>query len=302
MGTIDLNALPLFKTLAETCSFSATAKQHRHPKSKVSRDIAALESALGLRLFHRSTRKVSLSTAGAAFLDRVSSSLHALQTATADWPEQQEEPAGRIRVTAPTDLGGAVLAEIATRFSRRYPAVELEMHLTNRAIDLVAEGFDLALRIATKPLKDSALVGKKSGEVRLLLYAAPSYLARTKLPRTPQDLAHHSWVRFGSERTLKLASQNEIEHVQIRGNLQSSDMLFIHEALCQGAGIGVLPTFLANDSVAAGRLTQVLPRWSAPSGSLWILHHRAKVEPRKITAFREFVLESICNRPLGLRV
>lgn len=299
MGTIDLNALPLFVTVAESSSFSAAAARLGVPKSSVSRGIASLESAMGVRLFHRTTRKVSLSTAGVAFLDRVSSPLAVLRKSVADLPELEEQPSGRLRVTAATDLGSTVLAEIVARFVARYPAVDVEFRLTNAYVDLVAEAFDVALRITTKQLRDSSLVARDAGMVVLQLYASPSYLALRGTPRMPRDLDLHTWVLFRDAAPLQLRGPGKPVTVERRGSIQCDDMFFVRETLRHGAGIGMLPTFIAHELVATGQLVAVLPRWSVPTGQLWIVHHGARPLPRKVVAFRDFVLESLKARPLG---
>jgi DNA-binding transcriptional LysR family regulator len=299
MGTIDLNTLPLFAAVAETSSFSAAAEKLGLPKSSVSRGIASLEGAVGVRLFHRTTRKVSLSTAGVAFLDRISSSLASLQKSVADLPELEEEPSGRLRVTAAVDLGATVLAEVVARFVARYPGVEVDLRLTNAYVDLVAEGLDVALRIATRPLKDSSLVARNAGKVTLNLYASPSYLALRGTPRIPRDLDAHTWVLFRRGGALRLLGPGKRVTIARRGPIQCDDMLFMREALRQGAGVGMLPAFVANDLVAAGQLVCILPRFSVPTGRLWIVHHGGRHLARKVVAFRDFVLDALKARPLG---
>ncbi|MEO6420504.1 MAG: LysR substrate-binding domain-containing protein [Polyangiaceae bacterium] len=299
MGTIDLNLLPLFAAVAETFSFSAAAEKLGLPKSSVSRGIASLEEEMGVRLFHRTTRHVALSTAGAALLDRISSPLALLQESVGALPELEEEPSGRLRVTAAVDFGATVLAEIVTRFVARYPKVDLDLRLTNARVDLVAAGFDVALRIATTPLKDSALVARNAGVVTLQLYASPSYLALRGMPRAPRDLAAHSWVLFPTMRTLRLAGPGKPVTIVPEGRIQCDDMFFVREALRHGSGIGMLPSFLADGDVSGGHLVRVLPRWNVPTGQLWLIYHGAVHLPRKVLAFRDFVLDALKLRPLG---
>ena len=298
MGTIDLGLLPIFTAVAQSFSFSVAAEKLGLPKSSVSRGIASLEEEMGVRLFHRTTRRVSLSTAGAAFLDRISSPLASLQRSVSDLPEREEEPSGRLRVTAAVDFGSTVLAEIASRFVARYPRVNLELRLTNAQVDLVAEGFDMALRIATRPLKDSSLVARNAGVVTLQLYASPSYLALWGTPRTPRDLDLYTWILFPTTRTLRLAGPGKPVIVTPQGRIRCDDMFFVRETLRHGAGIGILPSFLATEDVSAGHLVRVLPRWNVPTGQLWVVYHGAKHLPRKVVAFRDFVLDSLKARPL----
>ncbi len=299
MGTIDLNLLPVFTAVADTSSFSAAAERLGIPKSTVSRGVASLESAMGVRLFHRTTRRVSLSTAGAAIRDRIASSLAALQESLGHLPEQEREPSGRLRVTAAVDFGATVLAEIVARFATRYPGVEVEMRLSNAVVDLVAEGFDVALRISTRALKDSPLVARNVGTIVLQPYASPNYLARRGAPREPSDLADHEWIQFRGAGPLRLRGPDRTVTIEPRGRIVCDDMFFVREVLRHGAGIGMLPAFLAEGDVAAGRLSPVLQRWSVPTGQLWLICHGARPLPRKVTAFRDFVTESLKVRPIS---
>ncbi|WP_394850815.1 LysR substrate-binding domain-containing protein [Pendulispora brunnea] len=296
MGTIDFNLLPLFVAVAETSSFSRAAVKLNVRKSSVSRGIAALEGAMNVRLFHRTTRQVSLTTAGTALLERASAPLASLQRSVLDLPEVQESVSGQLRITAPIDLGSTVLAPIVARFSSLHPGLEIDLRLTNAFVDLVAEGIDIAFRIASRPLKDSSLTAQKIGAVHLQLFASPGYLARKGRPRSPDDLAKHSWVTFRHAERLKLVGPNGTATVGCRGPIRCDDMFFMREILRQGAGIGLLPTFVAGSDVTAGELVHALPQWTVPQGQLWFLYPSARHLPRKVIAFREFVVECLRGR------
>ncbi len=286
---VDLNHLPLFVTVAETGSMSDTARRLGLPKSSVSRGVAALEAALGVQLFHRTTRKVTLTTAGAAFLERAQRALLLVREATQALPEQEAEPSGVLRLTAPVDLGLTVLPELAAQFTARYPGVRLEVRLSNREEDLVAEGFDLALRVA-KRLRDSSLVARRLGSLELRLYASPGYLARRGAPRGVDELAGHAWLGLKGLRALDGAPEPV---------LVADDLSFLLQAARAGMGVAALPSFLAQPEVSAGRLARVLPRWATLAGALWLVHPKTAHPPRKVTAFRDFLLEALAARPLG---
>lgn len=296
MSSLDLNLLPIFVAVAETSSFSAAAKKLGMPKSTVSRGVASLEEALGVPLFHRTTRKVSLSTAGASLLARSGALVASLQEAVTELPELQEIPSGTVRITAPIDFGAAVLADIVARFTARYPSLQVDLRLTNAVVDLIAEGVDLAFRISARPLVSSSLVAQKVGPVSMQLYAAPGYLARAGTPRSPEELAQHSWVNFRSWPRVRLAGPERTVTVEAKGRVSCDDMFFVRESLRAGAGIGVLPMFVAKDEVAAGNLVRVLPKWSPPGGQLWLVWPGGNKPPRKVAAFRELVLESLRAR------
>ena len=300
MGTVDLNLLTIFAAVARTSSFSAAAEQLRLPKSSVSRGIAALELSMGVRLVNRTTRHVALSTAGAALHERVTPQLSALVHALGALPELEEEPSGKLRITALPDFGAAVLAEIVARFLARHPAVEIELRLTTDVIDLVAEGFDLAFRSSRRRLRDSSLRARKLGALAMQVFAAPSYLARRGSPRSPVDLAGHDWVIYRGLDAIRLESAGERALVEPRGRVVCDDMSFGRAAIVAGAGLGILQPFLAEADVISGALVRVLPRWAVPTSDLWLVSTAAKHAPRKVTAFRDFVIESLRARPMAL--
>src|SRR5512141_683317 len=157
---MDLNLLTVFEAVARTSSFSIAARELGIPKSSASRAVARLEDELHVQLLFRTTRKVSLSPAGTALYDRTHPLLRSMKAALGELPETDEAPAGTLRVTAPVDLGVLFLAEVVTRYTARYPAVSVELHLTGRVVDLVGEGFDLALRVGSR-LADSTLVVRR---------------------------------------------------------------------------------------------------------------------------------------------
>jgi DNA-binding transcriptional LysR family regulator len=300
MGTVDLNLLAIFAAVARTSSFSAAARELGIPKSSVSRAIAGLELAMGVHLVHRTTRHVALSTAGVALHERVTPQLSALLRSLGDLPELEEQPSGKLRITALPDFGATVLAEIVTRFVVRHPAVEVELRLTTAVVDLVAEGFDLAFRVSMRRLRDSSLTSRRVGVVAMQVFAAPSYLARRGTPRSPSDLASYEWVVLRGLSAIEMKDAAESAVVEPRGRVVCDDMAFVHAATREGAGLGVLPTYLAQADVAAGALVRVLPRWTTRTGDLWILSPAARHTPRKVTAFRDFVIESLKARPLAL--
>ncbi|MFE8603788.1 LysR family transcriptional regulator [Archangium violaceum] len=288
---MDLNLLGLFIAVAETGSFSEAARRLGLPKSSVSRGVASLEASVGAQLLHRTTRHVSLSTAGTALYERAAPLLASLKEAVGTLPEREEAPSGELRLTAPHDMGATFLPEVVARFTARYPSVRVDCRLTNRNVDLVAEGFDLALRASGAKLADSSLMVRRLGALDVQLFASPTYLARRGTPRSPEELAQHELVVF---RGLKYLRELE-KHARVLGD----DMLFLREAAKAGAGIAVLPTFLAQADVTSGQLVRVLPRYAQPSTSLVMLYPRTQHVPRKVSAFRDFLLEFLKGRPLS---
>jgi DNA-binding transcriptional LysR family regulator len=286
---MDLNLIRTFAAVAQARSFSDAAKRLGLPKSSVSRSIARLEAATRVQLLRRTTRQVTLTPAGTALFDRVRLSLEGLESAMHELPETDEQPSGELRITGPGDLGGFLLAEAAVRFTARYPAVTVDAVLTNRLVDLVAEGFDLAFRISPRPLKDSSLVARKLAPVQGQLYASPQYLERRGTPRTVKDLNDHDWVLFRA--APKKLTLNDGSEVTPRGRVRCDDMLFSHAAIRAGGGIGFLPRWLAEADMKAGTLVPVLPRHAQMNGYVYLVHPAARHVPLKVTAFRDVLLE-----------
>jgi DNA-binding transcriptional LysR family regulator len=296
---MDLNLITVFEAVARSRSFSAAAKELRLPKSSVSRGVARLEAELGAQLLFRTTRQVSLTAAGTALYDRMAPLLRSVQAALGEVPEREEEPSGVLRVTAPVDLGVLFLAEVVSRYIARYPSVSVDLHLTGRVVDLVAEQFDVALRVAAK-LQDSTLVVRKAAPIALRLFASPVYLARRGTPRTEAELAEHDRVVFrgGPEKLRVAGARDSSSAVAGQARIVCDDLLFARDAVRAGAGIGLLPTFMAEPDVVAGRLVRVLPRHERIAGSLHVVSPAAKHVPRKVTAFRELVHELVGARGL----
>jgi DNA-binding transcriptional LysR family regulator len=293
---MDLNLLTLFEAVARSASFSAAAGELGLPKSSVSRGVAALEAELGVQLLFRTTRQVSPTEAGTALYDRISPLLREVKSALGELPEREEGPSGTLRVTAPADVGALFLADVVTRYTARYPVVSVDLHLTGRVVDLVAEGFDAALRVGAK-LEDSTLVTRRVAPIVLQLFASPVYLAHKGTPRSEAELAGHEWVIFRSgPQKLRVASPREAIGVSARGRITCDDLLFARDAVRGGAGLALLPTFVAAPDVRAGRLVRVLPRYERQAGWLHVVTPAAKHVPAKVTAFRELIVEILNAR------
>lgn len=298
MAPIDLNRLHAFVAVHSGGSFSAAAARLGVPRSTVSRAVAALEASLDVRLFARTTRQVKTTAAGLALYDRVAPSLSKLETSLRELPRQEESPSGLLRITTIADLGTIVLAEAVSRYTARYPATQVELHFGHEVVDLVKDGFDLALRVLTRPPRSSTLVARKVGTVVVQLYAAPAYLARRPPPRSPAELRDYDWVSFAGSRGMgELVRHRDLRAVKARVTCQ--DAFFAREVLRTGGGIGVLPSFLADADVAAGTLVRVLPRWFMRTGTVRMVQPSRQHVPRKVTAFAELLLEMLRQRPMS---
>jgi len=285
--TIDLNAVATFVRVVDKDGFTAAAEALGVPKSTVSRAVKRLESDLGVRLLQRTTRRVSLTEAGRAYYERVSSALAGMSEARAAIGDLQDRPRGTVRVTAPPDVGANMLAPIISKFVRKYPEIRVELSVTNRLVDLVQEGFDLAVRMGK--LADSSLVARSLGTAELGLFASTQYLARAGTPRRLSDLRDHACVLFrgvnGSVRW-QLDGPKGQELVEVRGHFMTDDMSCARAAIASGAGIGLVPVF-ANE-----RLARVLPEYGIRGAPAHIVYPSARYVPLRVALLRDAILEA----------
>ncbi|MGC4119691.1 MAG: LysR substrate-binding domain-containing protein [Myxococcales bacterium] len=291
---MDLNLLSVFVKVAEASSFASAARALGLRRSSVSRAVGALEKELGVQLFSRTTRTVALTTAGAALHARVAPQLAALREAAEGLPEREDEPSGQLRLTAPADMVATFLPRAIAGFCERHPRVQVDLRLTSRRTDLVAEGFDVALRVAVHRLSDSTIVARKLTDLELQLYAAPSYLRRAGAPRTIAEAAEHPFVLLS-----QLQYPPPLQRSKARPRVVSDDMLFLSQMVKAGLGLGLLTTFVAQEDLAGGRLVRVLPKVSVRAGALYLVHPPAQHLPRKVTAFRDHLVGFLGENPIA---
>lgn len=289
---MDLNHLQLFVEVADHKSFTSAAKTLGMQRSSVSRSISALERDLEVQLFQRTTRSVSLTTAGDALYAKVVGHLTSLHAAVEELPEREEDASGMVLVTVSPDLGSDILPRALSAFAMRYPRVHVDVKVTNRVVDLVGEGFDAAVRPGPIPLPDSTLRARLLTGVTGGYFASPNYLARAGTPRSLNDLAEHDWV--GGPGRSQLAMQFHRPPI-----LAADDMLFVRQALREGLGLGVLPTFLARDDVSDGRLVRLqLSTEFGGTGGIWLVMPPGEHVPRKVRVLRDFLVDWFRTRPL----
>ncbi|WP_437600737.1 LysR family transcriptional regulator [Sorangium sp. So ce590] len=294
---MDLNRIAVFVRVVDERGFTAAARVLGLPKSSVSRSVALLEQALGARLLHRSTRSVRLTEAGAAFYERASRDVASLEEAAAMVADLEAVVRGTIRITAPVDVGVAMLEPAVARFVRRHPAVRIDVVLTGRVVDLVEEGFDLALRAG--PLRDGSVIARKIGQVEDALYASPRYLERAGVLGSLGDLAAHRCVLFRATRgraAWTLQGPAGDETVEVDGPLAVDELSFARRAVLAGVGVGLLPAVLCAREVARGRLVRVLPSHVASGAPLHLVYPSARYLPHRIAAFRDFLVEALTPR------
>lgn len=269
----DLNDLFLFAKVAEAGSFSAAGRRLGLPKSTLSRRIAALELTLDVRLIQRTSRKFSLTEAGERFLRHCQVIVSEAEAARLMLQGLQHEPAGTLRLSCPIVLLQQVFSPLITRYLRLYPQVDIQVEATNRAVDVIGEGFDLAIRVRRLPLEDSGLVVRRLAKAHGVALGSPDLLERYPLIRTPEDLAGIPAVSMtnpGNRIFWSLTHQEtgETRQVAPHARLVTDEMLALLNAVEGGIGISMLPLLLARDPLASGRLVRILPDWQSPDAIL----------------------------------
>jgi len=289
-----LSGMRAFTKVVEEGSFTAAARALGLPKSTVSRHVAALEDRLGVRLLHRTTRTLRPTEAGESYYDRARQILADVDDAEQEVTELQSNPRGRLRVTAGVSFGAAYLGDIVSTFSKKYPDVEVEINLTDRYVDLIGEGFDVAIRAGR--LDDSSLIAKRLGSARQLICGSPDYLKRRGTPRVVDDLREHSCIRFGLSRhgsawPLKSGS------VPVSGRLTIDNGELMLACAVNGLGLAMLPVFICGREVAAGRLVPVLEDEMLQSGGVYAVYPHSRNLSAKVRAFVDHATE--CCTPLA---
>ncbi len=259
----DLNDVLAFTAVADSGSFTRAAERLGWPKSSVSHRVARLEQCLGARLLERSTRRLRLTEVGARFHEHAQRVLQELDEAAATVESFRSRPQGLLRISASVVLGQALLPAMLVEFGALHPEVRLFVDLNNRRVDLLEEGFDLAIRAG--PLPDSTLVSRRLGSATARLFAAPAYLRRHGTPKAVAELARHALVDNAAtapgDGWVLTHDDGRHETLPARSRVTASDARLLAEVAALGAGIANLPAFVAAPAVAAGRLVPVLPGW-----------------------------------------
>ena len=288
-----LRDMSLFVELAKSRHFGRAAAALGLPPSTLSRRIAALEQGLGLRLFHRSTRRTELTEAGLAYFERCRLIVEEAEAAHDELRGRFSEPAGVIRVSMSVDYGLQTLAPLLSAFAQAHPGIELQLDLSARLADMLAEPVDLAIRMG--PLPDSTLVARRLTEVHAGLYAAPDYLARAGTPRRPADLAQHACIRraFGSSASSWTLQRRGVSTEQrVSGPVCANNMGMVMHMVRMGLGIGLLERGAAQLEVAAGRLQPVLPAWLPPAVPVSALT-ATRLLPLRVRLLLDFLAEKL---------
>jgi DNA-binding transcriptional LysR family regulator len=286
-----------FAKVVEHGGYAKAARALRIPKSRLSRHVAALETRLGVRLVNRSTRRFVVTEVGQevrrhalAMLAEADAAIEAVEFARA-------EPRGLIKASCPISLAETVMARFLPEFLARYPSVRLVLHSTNRRVDVLHEGFDLALRVRTKPSGEDGLVMRTFGEARHLLVAAKAYLDQRGRPQRPEELAEHVTLSFESEADRQTWELQDSAGVAVRvehsPRLMCHDFPMIRAAVLAGLGVALLPESVVRADLQSGGIEQLLPAWTLPLGVFHAVFPTRRGLLPSVRAFIDFLAEKM---------
>ena len=283
--TISLQDMAWFARVAELEGFTAAASALGVPKQTLSRRVAELERALGVPLLHRTTRKVRLSAAGAAYAARCAELVRLAEDANRALTDARDEPAGTLRVTADPVFGEAFLTALLVEYASRWPEVRLDVALTRRRVDLVEEGFDVAFRVGA--LDDASSHGARLGPATVRLCASRRYVARHGAPRTADELGAHACLIVGSDRVTRwpVPGPRGPRSVTVTGKHVFTSFAMAHAAARAGLGVAVFPEFACAEDIRRGRLVPVLDGHAVDVGAVWLLHSSRRFLPARVRAF-----------------
>ena len=295
---VEPNDLLLFARIVEAGSFSMAAQRLDLPKSTVSRRIAMLEASVGERLLQRTTRRLMLTEFGASLLEHARKVAEEVEAAGALAQHRQAAPSGKLRISMPQDFANVVMADMIPKFMERYPAVSLELDLSPRRVDLVAENFDIAIRMGDLP-EDSTLAARRVATQQFGLYAAPSYLAQRGLPEHPDDLLQHDLLcilsRTGGAVPWILQRGKVRWEKELTARLTANSPQLLAKIACSGGGIAASTDFIVAKYVKKGELVRVLPDWDLPGSTGWAVFPGRRLMPAKTRAFLDMLDEIFCK-------
>ena len=285
-----LNDMALFVEVVKAKGFRGAGEVLGIPNSTISRRIAALEKAIGLRLLHRTTRKIELTEAGQIYFERCKRIIDEARLAHEQLGGMLAQPTGVLRASLPVDFAQTYLAPLIAEFAQRYPGITFELDLTPRLVDLVSEPFDVAIRMGE--LADSQLIARQLALLTPKLYASPRYLAQHGEPREPADLVRHACLGLAKSTTWTLLRNGHSEPVAVGGRFAVNNVGMFRRLAALDMGVILLPEEVVADDLAAGRLQRILPQWHGKPTPVYALTE-TRLVPAKTARFIEFLRERL---------
>jgi DNA-binding transcriptional LysR family regulator len=295
----NLTDAAVFCQVVESGSFTAAAERLGLSRSVVSKYISRLEDRLGARLLNRTTRRLSLTEAGQAFFTRSQRGLQEIEAAEAEVSSLQAAPRGKLRLNTPMSFGILHIAPAIADFIACYPELSVDMNLDDRQVDLVEEGFDLAIRIAELP--DSSLIARRLGPCRHVVCASPEYIKQHGPARSPDDLRRHKVLTYRYQDSPSewrfVSPEGRFASIPVTGSIQMNNSLAIREAVLNGAGITLTPSFIVGEDIKTGRLEQLLPEYRSQEISIYAVYPERRHLLPKVQAFINFMKQRITESP-----
>lgn len=291
---MDIPALQAFVRVVQAGSFTRAADAMSTQKAHLSRVVSQLERELGARLLERTTRALSLTEVGREFFERAVGILASVEDAQRAIQRSQGTPRGTLRITCGVEFGMIAVSDWINRYLQHYEQVRVDADFTSRLVDIVHEGFDLAIRVG--PLSDSTLAARKLGELSYGLFASPNYLARRNVPATPQDLSGHEVLAFASglhQATLSLSQGGQQDQIKLTPRLKANNVFAVRDAAVAGLGVAQLPLIVAASSLEDGKLYPVLAGWSLPTVPVHAVFASARYLTPKVRSFINLAVETM---------
>jgi DNA-binding transcriptional LysR family regulator len=293
----DLNDLYFFAAVVEHAGFSAAGRALGVPKSRLSKRVAQLEERLGVRLLQRTTRRFVVTEVGERFYGHCRAVLEEAQAAQDAVDELRAEPRGVVRLSCPVSLAQTVLAYVLPDFLALYPKVQVRVLASNSRVDVIGEGYDLAIRVRTKLDTDANLVIRTFGQSRTKLVASPALLDAQGRPTQPDELAKLPALSMreheGSQVWELIDAQGRQTNVEVKARLISGDFAVLLEAARRGMGVALLPEFVCAPAITAGELEVVLPQWSVPEGTMHFVYPSRRGMLPGVRALVDFLAERL---------
>jgi DNA-binding transcriptional LysR family regulator len=284
-----------FVAVTETESFTQAAKRLGISTAQVSRQVSALEARLATRLFHRTTRKVSVTEAGQIYFQHCRQVLDGLNEAERAITNLHSVPRGKLRITAPVIYGEKTIAPLVNDFVLRYPELEVQLNLTNRILDLVAEGYDLAVRMGS--LESSSLMARRLASRTQYVCASPQYLASRGTPHSLSELDNHNCLQ-GSQEHWRFQENNKARSLRIKGNLSCGSGWALLDAALKGVGIVQLPDYYVQPHLESGQLVALLAQHQQPEEGIWAVYPQNRHLSPKVRLLLDHLREGLSSTAL----
>ena len=291
-----ISDLDIFARVARTGNMSAAGREMGLSPAVISKRVSLLEDRLGARLFQRTTRQLTLTETGEGYFKRVVDILSLVEEAEDFVSRRNTKPRGQLKITAPTSFSRLHIAPHMSTFLAKYPDIEIDFHLTDSFVDIIREGFDVAVRIGE--LQDSSLVARKLAPDHRVICASPTYLERVGRPKGLADLEFHNCISAGAQDLWHLDGPGGSQQLRVKGNLRSNSAEFVRELLVGGHGIGLRPLWDVGPDVQSGALEIILPEWRATSHmAIYAVYPSRDFMPAKVNAFIDFLAETYGTEP-----